>query len=266
MGNRIRLNANIWKIVPVALLTIMLFSTIAFAKVDVQINQQDDSVRFVVKNVGESPAYILNALTVLNEKGNTIYTSQELSSNEVLRINPGISYTFEWNTGDVPEGTFTGKIYQGDDKRTLRAALTKFEIKPIPGRPRFYTDKISYRHGENVDVIFRNMGLGTIYVNVNNWKITNLDTGEVVNILSKDCTFGYGDCADSFEPLRFLKQIEQAWDQKDSSGNQVVPGSYMVTAEYSNNDPSFGSPDIKTISTRKFFIRPIRDNNRGDRT
>lgn len=262
MRNRIRLNVKILKIVPVALLTIILFSTIAFAKVDVQINQQDDSVIFVVKNVGKSPTYVLNALTVLDEEGNTIYTSQELSSNEVLRINPGVSYTFEWNADDVSEGTFTGKIYQGDEKRTLRATLTKFAIKPIPGRPRFYTDKKSYRYGENVDVRFRNMGPGTIYVNVNNWKITNLDTEKVVNTLSKDCTFGYGGCADSFEPLRFLKQIEQTWDQKDSSGNQVAPGSYMVTAEYSNNDPSFGRPDIKTLSTKKFFIRPLRKDDR----
>ncbi len=266
MKNRIRLNAKIWKIVPVALLTIMLFSTIAFAEVDVQINQQDDSVKLVVTNVGKSPTYILNALTLLNEKGNPIYTSQELSSAEVLKINPGISYAFEWDTEGAPEGRYIGKIYQGDNKGSLRAKSINFQIGKRPGKPILYTDKKIYKPGKKIDVTFKNMGLGTIYVNVNNWEIINLDTGKVVFTLSQDCTFGYRGCADSFEPLRFMKDIEQTWDQKDTKGNQVAPGSYIVTAEYSNTDPSSGRFDIKTVSTKKFFIRSLRNDNREDKT
>jgi hypothetical protein len=259
MQNIIRTNAKIWKIVPVSLLTMMLFSTMAYAAVDIHTDQQDDSVRFITKNVGASPTYVLNALTILDAKGNTIYTSQDISSAEVLRINPGVSYTFEWDSGDVPDGTYRGVIYQGDIKRSLRTTSTNFVIKPRPGKPSLYTNKISYSYGESVDVTFNNAGLGTIYVNVNNWKITDLDTGKVVNTLSQNCSFGYGGCADSFDPLRFMRQVKQTWNQKDSRGNQVSPGSYIVTAEYSNKDPSSGKPNIKTISTKKFFLMPLRN-------
>lgn len=256
MKNRIRLNAKIWKIVPVAILTIMLFSTIAFAKLEVKIDQQDDNVKFIVKNVGNKPAYVLNALTILDEGGNAFYTSQDPSSAELLNINPGVSYTFELDSENVPEGNYAGKIFQGDGKRSLVATSIGFQIKKKSGKPVLYTDKKFYKYGKDVDITFRNMGLGTIYVNVNNWKITSLDTGKIVNILSQDCTFGYGGCADSFEPLRFMQKLEQTWDQKDSSGNQVVPGSYIVAAEYSVNNPSSGTPEIKTISSKKFSIRP----------
>jgi len=254
MKDRIGTIGKIWKIAPLALLTLMLFSTIAFAKVDVQISEPDDGVKFVVKNVGERPTYVLNSLAILDDKGNKLYTSQELSSAELLKIDPGKSFTFEWDRVDVPEGVYTGKIYEENNKRNLRAISVNFLKLANQGKPKLFTDKKIYKFGENVDVIFRNMGLGTVYVNVNNWEITNPDTGEVVTTLSKECTFGYGGCVDSFEPLRFMKSIEQTWDQKDSSGNQVAPGKYMVTAEYSNSDPSSGS-EIKTISTKKFFIK-----------
>ncbi len=252
---------KIYKIIPVALLIIMLFSTIAYGEVDIQTDQQEDSVMVVVKNVGEKPVYLLNALTILDGNGNTVYNSEDISSAQVLKIIQGVSYTFEWDTDDIPEGTYTGKIFEGDDTRTLRAISTNFVIKPRPARPRFYTNKISYSFGKKVDVTFRNTGKETIYTNVNNWKITNLDTGKVVDTLSQDCTFGYGGCADLFVPLRFMQKVKQTWDQKDSSGNQVVPGRYKVTTEYSNN-PS-GS-DSKTISTKTFFIRPRRSSGENE--
>lgn len=256
MKNRPELNAKIWKIVTVAILSIMLFSTIAFAKVEVKIDQQDDNVKFIVKNVGNKPAYVLNALTILDEGGNIFYTSQDPSSAELLNINPGISYVFELDSENMPEGSYTGKIFQGDSKRSLAATSIDLRIKERPGKPVLYADKKFYKYGKDVDITFRNMGLGTIYVNVNNWKITSLETGKIVNSLSQDCTFGYGGCADSFEPLRFMQKVKQTWDQKDSSGNQVNPGSYIVTAEYSVNNPASGTPEIKTISSNKFFIKP----------
>ncbi|VVB89699.1 Uncharacterised protein [uncultured archaeon] len=250
-----KMNSKIWKIVAVAFLTMMLLPAIVSAKMDVQTYQQEDSVKFVIKNTGEKPAYVFNALKILDDKGNEVYASQEPSSAEVLKINPGVSYTFEWNTDDVSEGRFRGILYEGDDKRTLKAIPTDIVIRSRPGKPKFYTDKMFYKNGESVDVTFRNMGLGTIYVNVNNWKITSLDTERVVDTLSEDCGFGYGyGCADSFEPLGFLKQVKQTWDQKDSSGDQVSPGNYMVTAEYENKQ----SGNVNTISTKKFIIRPPR--------
>jgi hypothetical protein len=261
MKNRIGLNSKIWKIMLAALFTLMLSSTIAFAKIDVQVNQQnDDSVSFVVENSGTGPVYVLNMLLILDNKGKTVYASQDLSSSELLKINSGVSYTFDWIPDDAGTGTYTGKIFSGDEK-TLSATLTKFELKPRSGKPRFYTNKISYKLGQNVDVTFRNNGLGTIYANVNNWKITNLDTGKVVNTLSLDCSFGYGygSCGNLFEPLKFMQKVKQTWDQKDSSGNQVVPGRYQVTAEYSNN---LSGSDSKTISTKTFFIRPSRSTGK----
>jgi len=255
-----RLKSKLWKIVPLALLTIMLFSAMASANVDVQTYEQEDSVRFVITNVGEVPTYVLNALLELDKTGNTIKTSQELSSAELLRILPGKSYTFELNTDDLPEGEYTGKIYHGDDRRDLRAISKDFLKARKPGKPIFYTDKKLYKYGKKIDVTFQNMGFGTIYPNVNNWEITSLDTGNVVYTLSKDCPpYGYGgSCEDFFERLRFMDDIEQTWDQKDSSGNQVASGRYEVTAEYSLQDPSSGTPDIKTISTKTFFIMPNR--------
>ncbi|MCX9026971.1 MAG: hypothetical protein OIN86_02165, partial [Candidatus Methanoperedens sp.] len=71
MKNKIRENAKMWTIVPVAvaLLFIMLFPAMASANVDVHVDQQNDSVRLEVKNVGDKPVYVLNSLTVSDEKG-----------------------------------------------------------------------------------------------------------------------------------------------------------------------------------------------------
>ncbi len=255
MKNRIWLNRKICKIVPIALLTIMLLSAIASAELEVQTSQQDDNVKFIVKNVGKSSTYLLNALTLLDEKGDILYISQDPLSAEVLKMGPGISYQFDVDAGNMPEGRYIAKVYQGDNVKSLGAKIIDFQMQKRPGKPVLYADKKLYKSGKDVDITFRNMGFGTIYVNVNNWNISNLDTGEVVNTLSQDCTFGYGGCADLFKPLGFMKKIKQTWDQKDNNGNQVPPGSYKVTAEYSN-DPS-GS-DSKMISTQTFFIRPPR--------
>ena len=198
------------------------------------------------------------------KKEKDVYTSQEQSSAELLKIGPGVSYTFEWNIDDVPEGKYIQKIYQGDDKRNLKAISFDFLRGKRQDKPILYTGNKFYKYGENVDITFMNMGTYTIYVNVNNWEIKNLDTGKVVIRISQDCTFGYGygygGCGDSFEPLRFLKTIERTWDQKDSNGKQVVPGKYDVTAEYSNKDPSSEKIRIEKISTKKFYIRPNATN------
>ncbi len=255
MKNRLKPTAKPWKIVPVALalLTIMLFSTIASAEADVQIGQQDNSVDLIVKNVGESPTYVPNVLIISNEKGNIIYISQDLYTTEVLRIKPGISYTFTWDTANAAEGTYTAKIYVGDTKKNLRAVSIEIQIQKKPGKPVFSTNKKTYQSGENVDVTFTNKGFGTIFVNVNNWEIKNIDTNTVVGFLSQDCTFGYGSCADNFQPLGFMGFVQLTWDQRDIGGNQVDPGDYIVTAEFSETNPPLV---INTISTKKFVIKP----------
>jgi hypothetical protein len=258
MKNKVRSNAKTWLLVPLALalLTLILLPAMAFAKVDVHTDQQNDSVRFEVKNTGDKSTFLLNSLTVSDEEGNSVYTSQEKSSADLLNLEPGVSYVFEWNINNVPEGKYIQKIYQGDDRRNLKAISFDFLRGKRHDKPMLYTDKKFYKYGENVDIAFMNMGIHTIYVNVNNWEIRNRDTGNVVFRLSQDCTFGYSDCGDSFEPLRFLKTIEKTWDEKDSNGNQVTPGKYDVTAEYSNKDPSSGKVGIETITTNKFYVRP----------
>lgn len=259
MKNEVRSNAKMWILVPLALslLTLMLFPAMTSAKVDVSMDEQNDSVRFEVKNIGDKPTYLLNSLIISDEDGKSVYTSQEKSSAELLKINPGVSYAFKWDIDGVPEGKYTQKIYQGDDRKNLRAISFDFLRGKRQNKPILYTGNKFYKYGENIDITFINMGTYTIYVNVNNWEIRNQDTGEVVFRPSQDCTYGYSGCADSFEPLRFLKTIERTWDQKDSDGNQAIPGKYDVTAEYSNKDPSSGKVRIETITTKKFYIRPM---------
>jgi len=266
MENKSKSNARTWTIVTieVALLIILLFPPMVSAKVDVSVDQLDDRMKFEVKNVGEQPTFVLNALTVLDEKGNVVYTSQDLSSAELLKIEPGISYSFEWNMDNIPEGKYKNKIYQGDNKRNLRPISLDFLRGKRQGKPILFTGKQFYKIGEDVDMTLMNMGTRIIYVNINNWEVKNLDTGNVVYRLSQDCSFGYGGCADSFEPLRFLKAIEKTWNQKDNKGNQVVPGKYEVTAEYSKKDPSSGKIKIETISTKKFYIRPQGKEHRDE--
>jgi hypothetical protein len=246
-----------------ALLTLMLFSAMASAKVDFYAQEQNDSVKFVVKNVGNESEYVLNSLIVSNDTGIEIYASEQTSSAGLLDISSGNSYTFELYTGDIPEGNYKAKIYRGDNKKNLKAISIDFVRGKRHNKPILYTDKKFYTYGENVDIAFMNMGTYTIYVNINNWEIKNLDTGKVVYRASQDCTFGYDNCSDSFEPLRFLKTVENSWDQTDIKGNQVVPGKYDVTAKYSKNDPSSTKMRIETISTQKFYIRPARPV-RGD--
>lgn len=233
----------------------MLFPAMASANVDVHVDQQNDSVRLEVKNVGDKPVYVLNSLTVSDEKGKEVYTSQERSSAELLKIGPGIKYTFEWNIDDVPEGKYIQKIYQGEDRKNLKGISFEFMRGKRQEKAILYTGNKVYKYGENVDVTFMNMGTYSIFVNINNWEIKNIGTEEVVNKISQDCTFGY-TCGNSFEPLKFLKTIENSWDQKDISGKQVVPGIYEVTAEYSNKDPSSQRIGIEKISTKKFYIKP----------
>jgi hypothetical protein len=259
MKNKLISNVRTRSLFPLAmvLVTLMLFSAMVSAKVDVQIDQQNDSVRLEVKNIGVNSTYLLNSMIVSDEGGNIIYTSQEQSSAELLKIDPGVTYTFEYNIDDVPPGKYIQKIYEGADRRNLNVISFDFLRGKRQDKPILYTGKKFYKYGEDVDISFMNLGTYTIYVNVNNWEIRNRDTGKVVFRPSQDCTFGYSGCADSFEPLRFLKTIERTWDQKDSNGNQVVPGKYDVTAEYSDKDPSSGKIKIKTITTKKFYIRPM---------
>lgn len=242
--------------VTLALLIILLLPTMVSSKVDVSVDQQEENINFEIKNVGDKPTYVINAMTVMDENGTSVYTSQELSRAELLRIEPGISYSFDLNTEDLPEGTYTNRIYQGDDRRNLKPISMEFQRGKRQQKPLMFTGKKFYKYGEEIDVTFMNMGTRILYVNVNNWEVRNLDTGNMVYELSQDCTFGYGGCADSFEPLRFLKAIEKTWKQKDGSGNQVAPGKYDVTAEYSNRDPTSGNIRIETIKTKKFYIRP----------
>jgi hypothetical protein len=262
MEEKVRINTNTWSLVLLAivLLTLMMLPAMASAKVDVHIDQQNDNVRFDVKNIGDKPTHVLNSLAVSNEAGKKVYTSQEQSSAELLRIDPGVSYAFEWDINNVPEGKYIPKFYQGDERRNLKAISFDFSIRKRPDNSILYTDKKFYKYGENVDIDFKNMGSHTLYVNVNNWEIRNQDTEKVVFSPSQDCSFGYSGCADSFEPLKFLKTIEKTWDQKDSNGNQVKSGKYDVTAEYSNKDPSSGKIRIETITTKKFYIRPLSRN------
>ncbi len=259
MEKEIKQNATLRALLPVtfALLIILSLPTMVSSKVDVFLDQQEESVRLEVKNVGEKPTYVLNALTVTDEDGKSVYTSQEPSRAELLKIEPNITYSFEWNTDDAPEGKYTNRIYQGDDRRNLKPISIDFQRGKRQQKPILFTGKKFYKYGEEIDVTFMNMGTRILYVNVNNWEVRNLDTGNVVYTLSQDCTFGYGGCADSFEPLKFLKAIEKTWNQKDSYGNQARTGKYDVTAEYSNRDPSSGNINIETIKTKRFYIKPM---------
>lgn len=252
-------NKNILKVsklvsTSLILLTILLFPVMASAKMDITIDKYEDSLKFVVKNIGMDPTYLLNSLTILNDKGKPIYTSHDPSSAEILKISRDKSYTFEWNTENIPDGKYKAKIYQGDNWKKLTAISIEFRIEHKSGQLVLYTDKTFYKYGESIDITLKNLDKDSVYVNVNNWKITYLKSKKVVRFLSHDCTFGYGDCADIFEKLTHDKYIEQTWDQKDSTGKQVKSGSYAVTAEYSNKEhPS--KKDIKTISTKTFYIR-----------
>lgn len=258
MKNKLLFNAKTWSLVPLGLtlLILMLFSTMASAEVEVHTKQQDDSVNLEIENVGNETAYILNSLTILDQTGNIVYVSQDPVSAELISISPGINYTLEWDTNGVLEGNYTSKIYHGDNKRNLKAISSDFFRGKRNQKPIFYTDKKFYKYGEEVVITFMNMGTNTIYVNINNWEIKNLDTGIVVSCVGKDNIFGYGPCGGySFEPLRFLKTIDNFWNQENIKGNQVVPGKYDVTAQYSRNDPASGKIIIETISTKKFYIR-----------
>jgi hypothetical protein len=250
-------------LISLALLTLMLFSAMASAKVDFHAVQIDDIVKLDVKNVGHETAFVLNSLKVSDDTGKEIYSSQNPSSAELVAIPPGNSFEFEWYIQDLPEGNYRPKIYQGDNKRELKAISINFFRGKRNNKPILYTDEKFYDYGEKVDITFMNMGTNKIYVNINNWEIKNLDTGKVVSRVSQDCSFGYGygygygsECPDYFEPLRFLKTVQNIWNQTDIKGNQVVPGKYDVTAEYSKNDPSSKKMRLETISTQKFYIRP----------
>ncbi len=252
-------DAKKWTIVPaIAILLIMAFPAVASAKMAVSIGQNEDTVKFTVKNVGDKPEYVLNALTILDENGNPVYTSQDLSSADLLKVSPGVSYEFDVNTNDMPEGKYSGKIYSGDNARKLTATSMDFMHGPMHRNLIFFTDKKFYSLGERVTVSLMNLGMRGVFANVNNWQIKSQDTGSAVSEISQDCSFGYGGCADSFEQLGFLKSIQNTWNQKDFNGNQVGAGQYVATAEYSMNDPSSGRTRIETISTDKFFIRPYR--------
>lgn len=247
---------KVWRSVTtlLILLTILLFPVMASAKVDIKIDKYEDSLKFVVKNIGRESTYVLNSLTIINDKGKSIYISHDPSSAEILRISQGKSYTFGWNIENIPNGKYKAKIYQGDNWKKLTAISIEFRIEHKNGKLVFYTDKTFYKYRDSIDITLKNLDKNSIYVNVNNWKITDLKSKKVVRFLSHDCTFGYGDCADIFEKLTHDKYIEQTWDQKDSTGKQVKSGSYAVTAEYSNKEhPS--KKDIKTISTKTFYIR-----------
>lgn len=261
MDNSKKNMLKIGKLVSTALIlfSIMLLPVIASAKMDINIDKNEDSLKFAVKNIGKESTYLLNSLTIINDKGKTIYTSHDRSSAEILRISRDKSYIFEWNTENIPDGKYKAKIYQGDNKRKLEAISIEFQIKHSSGKLIFYTDETFYKYGHGVDITLKNSGKNSIYVNVNNWKIIDLKSKKVVRILSHECSIGYGGCADLFEEFHD-EYLEQTWDQKDSKGKQVKPGSYAVTAEYSTKEHPSGK-DIKTISTKTFYIRPEEEHH-----
>ncbi len=107
MKNSEKKRLKMWKLVPIVMifLAIMLFPAIASsAKVDLKIDKQEDSLKFVVKNIGKESTYVLNSLTIINDKGKSIYISHDPSSAEILRISQGKSYSFGWNIENIPNG------------------------------------------------------------------------------------------------------------------------------------------------------------------
>lgn len=247
------LKSNIWKILLIAI----LLTSVVSAKADVTVSLGEDFVKFTVKNTGSSPIYILNVLTVLDSKGKVVYTSGDISTADVLKLNPGISYTFIWDTLGATIDIYSGKLYIGNDKKYLISTYANsFNIPEKSDDVHFYTDKSSYKYGESVDITLSNDGSSVVYVpNIYNtkWEIVDKSGKTIVHIPPGYCEgYGYGECKPDYYELKHNEKLEQIWNQKDDSGEQVKPGTYNARAVY-----SFDSSDLDKIkiSTKPFVIK-----------
>jgi len=250
------LSSGLWQI----LFIVILLTGIASARADITVKPGEDIVKITVKNTGSSPIYVLNVLTIVGSGGDIVYTSGDISSADILKISPKKSYTFSWNTYDATDDTYKGKIYIGNTKKSLTSTFTKsFKVPERSKNVHFYTNKKSYKKGQNVGITLRNDGLDIVYVpNLydTKWEIINQKTKEVIHIPFEGCNVegqtSYGGCQPYYYELRHHNTAKQTWNQKDDSGKQVKPGTYIAKAVY-----SFDNSDLDkiTIYTSKFVIK-----------
>lgn len=114
---------------------------------------------------------------------------------------------------------------------------------------KFYSNKRIYTQIplELVQLTLQSTGTVPIWVKQSEaWKIVNVVTGKTVS-LPICVPYGYSSCG----PKKLLpwEKITKGWNQKDSSGNLVPPGTYAASAKYYKQNPTYGSPTAYIVYT-----------------
>lgn len=206
---------------------------------DKKVYEQGDTIKFTVKNTGTTPIYVLDKVLVVK-------TKEEAKATTILKIYPGKSYTWKFDSSSLL-GNYKGLIFWGKDKNKLQSLYSgSFDV--IKGKVKFFSDKSAYAYKEKVKLTLKNNGDKTIWIPGNKkWDIKD-KTGKVIRTLYSGCS-GYGGCG--WVPIYPKGSVSMYWDQKDKYGKYVSPGDYTSAAIHRYNK---AGPDQK-ISTNKFTVK-----------
>lgn len=262
--------------------------------------------KFIVKNTGNDPIFVLDEVSIVDKEKNTVGTIQDFPDATLLKIYPEKSYSWELKDG-VDDGYYKGKVYWSNDKKVLSAEYTeefkvdkdseKFvwptftmprptftwprptttptvtvtptvaptvtvtpTVTPPFGRVqvKFYTDKVIYNRGEDVELIMKNTGTLPVYVHVPDqlqdpWTVKKIGGTEIIHI-DTGCEYGYGQSCD-YLALYPGEIISYSWDQKNDNGAQVPSGTYKAYARYTKDNPGTVPNPTMVTKTTTFTIR-----------
>lgn len=147
----------------------------------------------------------------------------------------------------------------GNDYKVRITSISKPSIKDTSdynfiissgyGSAKIYTNKKTYTQipVEIVQLTTQSIGTSPVWIKQKEpWKIVNVVTGKTIHI--PICvSYGYGSCAS--KKLNPSEKITKGWNQKDSSGNLIPPGTYVASVKYYKKDPNSGSPTAYIVNT-----------------
>ncbi len=154
------------------------------------------------------------------------------------------------NSGEIGSN-YKVQITGSDSFSNIDTSNSNFNV--IAGRSvenaKFYSNKKTYTQipVEIIQLTLQSIGTAPIWIKTNEpWKIINVVTGKTVN-LPICIPIGYGGCG--IKKLNPWEKITKGWNQKDSSGKLVPPGTYVASSKYYKQNPATGSPTAYILTT-----------------
>jgi archaellum component FlaG (FlaF/FlaG flagellin family) len=223
---------------------------------DKEVYQPGENVTIYLKNISNSTLNQTDGwedYKIISSEGNIAF-HQMLVTGALTSILPGEKVTVGiWDQKDTNGTQIVPGVYVVEKEYAGYNDTTEFQlIEQNQSLIQVSTDKEVYHQGENITIYLKNIGSVTL----------NQTSGwEDYKIISSEGNIAFHQMIVTLLMTSILpgeKVTVRIWDQKDTNGTQIVPGTYIVEKGYAGY---IDTVEFQLIEQNQSLIQVSTDNN-----